>query len=238
MDDKAEVVAEFYEKYLPYFLEFRKHLFIILGLFILGALIGLLYSQQIFNFIVHLYNFKGVTLITTTPYQYIDLTIAIGFLSGLLVSIPYAFMRFYYFFKPALKKSEQKLIRKFAPLSLFLFIAGFSFGMWIMQMIITYFSATWSGSSINSYWDVQHFFSQIIMMSLLTGLIFQIPVLVTVLIKLHIIKRQFLVSKRRHVYVILLILAVLMPPTDIISLILLTLPLLFLFELGLLLNKH
>lgn len=238
MEEQAQSVADFYDRYKPYFFELRKQLFFIFIMFAVGCGLGFFYNQKIFNFILHLYNFKGVTVITTSPYQYIDLTLTITFLAGVLVAMPYSFIRLYYFFKPALKPSEISLITRFAPLSIGLFIVGFSFGMWIMQLIINFYSVVWTGAQVNSFWDIQHFFSQIIFTSILTGFIFQIPIAVTFFIRLNIIKKHALAAKRRYIYVLLLVIAVLLPPTDLISLIMLVLPLFFLFEFGLLLNRN
>lgn len=238
MEEKTEELTEFYIKYRPYLLELRMQLFIIIVIFIIGALIGLLNSQKIVDLILGLYNFKGVSIITTSPYQYISLTFTVSFIVGTVIALPYAFIRLFMFFRPALKPSEVKLLLSFAPLSIFLFIVGFSFGMWIMQQIINFYSGVWKGAGVNSFWDIQNFFSQILFTSFLTGMIFQVPIIVTVLIRLNIVKRSVMVKQRKYVYLCLLLVAVLLPPTDLFSLIMLTLPLFFLFEFGLLLNRH
>lgn len=238
MEEQAQSVADLYDRYKPYFFELRKQLFWVLIVFVVGCVFGFFYNQKIFNFILSLYTFKGVTVITTSPYQYIDLTLTITFLSGIIFALPYFLIKIYHFFKPALKPSEIMIIKRFAPLSIILFVLGFYFGLWIMQLIINFYSAVWTGASVSSFWDIQHFFSQVIFTALLTGFIFQIPIVVTLLIRLGIINGKTLSSKRKYVYLGLLVVAVLLPPTDIISLIMLTLPLFFLFEFGLLLNRN
>ncbi|TXG77094.1 preprotein translocase subunit TatC [Candidatus Dojkabacteria bacterium] len=238
MEEQSQALSEFYTKYRPYLLELRKSLFFIVILFFVGAVFGLFNSQKIFNFILNLYNFKDVSIVTTSPYQYISLSFTISFICGILLAAPFAFYRLFVFFKPALKPAEVNILVKFTPLSIFLFIIGFSFGMWIMQQIINFYSTAWGQVKVNSFWDVQNFFAQIIFTSFLTGIIFQIPILISVLIRLQIIKRSELIKKRKYIYVLLLITAILLPPTDLVSLIMLTLPLFFLFEFGLLLNRH
>jgi sec-independent protein translocase protein TatC len=69
------------------------------------------------------------------------------------------------------------------------------------------------------------------------ALIFQMPVIITALIKLGVVPLETITVKRREVYAGLLIFAAIMPPTDIISLIILTCAPLFLFEFALLLNR-
>ncbi len=238
MEDKSQELNELYIKYRPYLLELRLQVFIIFVIFIVGAIFGLVNSQKIVDFILGLYNFKNVSIITTSPYQYISLTFTVSFIVGIIIALPYSFIRLYLFFKPALKPTERKIILSFAPLSIFLFIVGFSFGMWIMQQIINFYSNVWTSSGVDSFWDIQNFLSQILFTSFLTGIIFQVPIIVTILIRLKIVKRSEMVKKRKYVYLGLLLVAVLLPPTDLFSLIMLTLPLFFLFEFGLLLNRH
>lgn len=238
MEDQSQALSEFYIKYKPYLIEIRMSLFWICIFFVIGGVVGLLNSQKIFTFILDLYNFNNVSIVTTSPYQYISLSFTISFICGILLAMPIAFYKFFKLFKPALKPSEIKILVTFAPLSILLFIIGFSFGMWIMQQIINFYSIAWSDVKVNSFWDIQNFFTQIIFTSFLTGIIFQIPVVISVLIRLRIVKKSELARKRKYVYVMLLFTAILLPPTDLISLILLTLPLFFLFEFGLLLNRR
>jgi sec-independent protein translocase protein TatC len=238
MDDQSQQISELYLKYKPYLFELRKS-FIFVGLFFLvGVVLGFFNSQKIFSLILNLYTFKGVSIVTTSPYQYISLSFTISILCGIIVAAPLAFYRFFVFFRPALKPNEAKLLLTFAPLSVVLFVLGFSFGIWVMQLIINFYSVVWKDVRVNSFWDIQNFFAQIIFTSFLTGLIFQIPVVISALIRLNIIRRSELIKRRKYIYFFLLIVAVLLPPTDIVSLILLSLPLFFLFEFGLLLNRH
>ena len=237
MEERAETLNNFVEQYKPYFSQLRKDLFFTGILFAVGLTIGFIYSQKIITFILNAYSFKGVSIMTTSPYQYIDVTLSTSFFCGLVVALPYALLRLFIFFKPALTKKETKLLTTFIPISLILFMTGFAFGTWIIQLIISFYSSAWAGANVNTLWDIQHFFSQVILMSVLTGFIFQIPIVVTFLIRLNIVKKQTFIQKRRFIYVFLLITAVLLPPTDIFSLVMLTLPLFFLFEFGLLLNR-
>lgn len=227
----------FIEKYQPYFFELRNHIVVTAILFGVGALIGVMFTQNILGMILKLFHFNGISVITTSPYQFIDISMSISLVTGIFLASPYAMFRLYFFVKPALKKTEQHFILSFLPLSFALFAAGFAFGLWIMQLVINLYTQLNSGYSIGSFWDVQHFLSQIFFTSFLTGIVFQIPIVVSALIRLHIISREQFASKRKIAYTVLLIIAILLPSTDLLSLVLETLPLFFLFELGLLLNR-
>lgn len=236
MDQDRDTLQEILDTYQPYFFELRKHIAVTAVLFVVGCIGGLLSSQYILGMILKIYHFNGISIITTSPYQFIDISFSISFLAGLVVSSPYALLRLYLFMKPALKKSERRFIISFLPLSFGLFAGGFAFGLWIMQLVINLYSHINSSFSINSFWDVQRFLSQIFFTSFLTGFVFQIPIVMSALMRLHLVTYQQFSSKRKIVYAALFFIAILLPTTDILSLVLETLPLFFLFELGLLLN--
>ncbi len=123
------------------------------------------------------------------------------------------------------------------PISLVLFIAGFAFGTWVMQFVISIYADTTSTFNVSNIWDVSHFFAQMIIMGLCLGVVFELPVLLTVLLKLKVITKKQVADNRKLVYAGILILAAVLPPNDIFSLTIITVVPLFLFELTLLLNQ-
>jgi sec-independent protein translocase protein TatC len=88
-----------------------------------------------------------------------------------------------------------------------------------------------------NYWDINTFISQIVLTSSLLGLLFLFPLVITFLIKLKVISVNFLKSKRRHAVVVIFIVVSLLPPTDGLSLILMAVPLMLIFEITVLLNR-
>ena len=74
------------------------------------------------------------------------------------------------------------------------------------------------------------------MMAVLNGLVFQLPVILTWLIRLKVISRRFLAAKRKYVYAVLIIITMFMPPQDLLSDLIIFLPLAFLFETTMLVN--
>ncbi len=230
-------IGAFIEKYQPYFYEVRIHLIITVILFVIGCVVGLFFSQNILGFLLSLFHFDGIHIVTTSPYQFIDISLTISFILGVIFATPYAVFRLYHFVRPALRTHERRFILAFFPLAIGLFAAGFYFGLWIMQLVINLYVHINSSFSISSFWDVQHFLSQILFTSFLTGIVFEIPIVISALIRLHIFSYHDFAKRRKVVYAILVVVAILLPTTDFLSLVLETLPLFFLFELGLLLNR-
>jgi sec-independent protein translocase protein TatC len=225
------------KKYLPYLQEIQKKLITLLIVILVSGVLGFIYYQKILTFILGIFNLKGITIIMSSPYQFINLAINTGIATGVIIAIPLIIFYLLGFLKPALAPKEFKLIAKLVPLALLLFVVGFGFGAWVMQFVINIYSQTALDFNVTNMWDISRFFSQTIIMGVCLGIIFELPIVITLLIKLKLVKKQTISSNRRFVYAGIVVLAALLPPNDIISLSILTLVPIFLFELALLLNK-
>ena len=141
------------------------------------------------------------------------------------------------FTKPALKESEYRLLVRMLPASIVLFIIGFIFGVWVLQYVVDLFSKTSSNLNIGNIWDLSSFMGQVIIMGVSLALVFQMPIVITSLIKLKVMKYEAIRKQRRMVYAAIIVFAALMPPTDIVALLILSLVPLGLFEITLFVNK-
>ncbi len=224
------------EKQSIYFEEIRKRLISVLIATGVGIIGGFFFSSKILMFCLKIFNFSGVNVTMTSPAQLINISIYIGILGGILMGAIVGGWQLGKFIKPAVSKKEWKTIEKILPIGIILFLAGLIFGAWVTQFVIMLYSKFSSDFNLNNIWDIQQFFSQVVMTAVLMGIVFQLPIVITGLIRLGVVKRAWLISKRRYVYALLTVFMVLLPPTDILSLILLIAPLLFLFEFALLLN--
>ena len=236
-EQTADLLRQNMVKYLPYLREAQKRMWITIGIFIIGGTLGFFGNQQILGFVMKRLNLVGINLVFTSPTQFIDLAFQTGFIVGALLAIPYLIYCVLSFVLPALRKKERGIILSLLPLSLALTVIGFAFGVWIQQFVITIYSQTTTSFNISNMWDVGRFFSQFVLMGLSMALVFQLPIVLSILLRLGVIKRSVLTSRRRIVYAAIIIFATILPPTDILSLTLIVLPLVFLFEGALLLNK-
>lgn len=225
------------KKYLPYLQEIQKKLVTLLVVILVSGVVGFLYYQKILTFILKIFNLEGITIVFSSPYQFIDLALNTGIATGVIIAFPLLIYYLLGFLKPALAPKEYRLIKNLVPLALVLFVIGFGFGAWVMQFVINIYSQTALEFDVSNIWDISRFFSQTIIMGVCLGLVFELPIIITLLIKLKIVKKETIAKNRRYVYAGIILLAALLPPNDIFSLTILTVAPLFLFELALLLNK-
>lgn len=223
---------------MPYLLEIRKRLLFIIAIFLVAAVIGFIYFEPIIKTVIKFYNLKGLNIVFTSPFQYINLSISTAIAVGLFAAFPLIVFQVVSFLKPALRGNEYKLLLYSIPASIFLFICGFAFGSWIEKLLISVFSYQATSLNVQNLWDIENFIENIFMTSLLMGFLFQFPIILTPLIRLKVIKYQKLVDYRTTVHLALMILVILLPGTDILTDLFQYIPLAFLFEITLLLNKN
>ena len=234
---EPSAVDDAVKKYLPYLKEIQKKLITLLIVILISGVSGFLYYQKILTFVLGVFNLEGITIVLSSPYQFIDLAVNTGIATGVVIAFPLLIYYLLGFLKPALAPKEFKLIARLVPLALVLFVIGFGFGAWVMQFVIDIYSQTALDFNVSNIWDISRFFSQTIIMGLCLALMFELPIIITLLIKLKLVKKNSIAKNRRFVYAGIVLMAALLPPNDVISLSILTIVPLFLFELALLLNK-
>lgn len=223
--------------YFPFLMEARRRLLFTFSVFLIASILGFFYYEPIIRLVISLINLEGVNIVFTSPFQFVNLAISSAFLVGIIVSFPLIIIQVLFFLRPALRPREFRLIISLLPLILLLFIFGFIFGFFIMRYVINLFYVKSLELDIGNLLDISSLLSQILMTSSLMGLAFQYPIVLTLLFRFKVVKMKTIERQRPFVYLIILIFAAFLPPTDILSLALLSLPLAILFETTLILNR-
>ncbi|MBP9817234.1 twin-arginine translocase subunit TatC [Candidatus Shapirobacteria bacterium] len=224
--------------FLAYWAEIRRRLLSVLVSFGVGVATGVVNYERIVKWLMQGFNLQNVNVVLTSPYQFFNVAVSISLACGIAVATPFLVYQLIQFVKPALRNKEYLLLVRLLPLSMFLFVAGFLFGGWVLQMVINIYSQTTKDFNIGNLWDIEGFLTQIVIMGISMSIVFQLPIVLTGLIKLKVLNRRQLEEKRRYVYAVLIIFDVLLPPTDILSMAIIFVPLLMLFEGTLLLNRE
>jgi len=137
------------------------------------------------------------------------------------------------FIKPGLYQNEKNLSRGAVFFVTLLFITGILFGYYVVAPISINFLTNFTlDDSILNEIDLSSYVSTVVMLVLACGIMFQLPVVVYFLTKAGIITPEFLRTYRKHAIVVILVISALITPPDVISQILMCLPLLFLYEVS------
>ncbi len=153
--------------------------------------------------------------------------------AGFVCAFPYVFWEIWRFIKPALHGSEKKYSRGVVFYTSLLFILGVLFGYYAVAPLSVQFLGNYQVSSqVVNQINLNSFISTVTTVCLANGIVFLLPILIYFLSKLGLISPEFLRQYRKHSLVILMILAAIITPPDIMSLILVTFPLMLLYELS------
>ncbi len=162
----------------------------------------------------------------------------ISFLLGLILAIPYVFWEIWRFVKPGLYEKEQKASRGAVLICSFLFTLGVLFGYFVISPFAISFLTGYQLPGVESTPALGSYISYMLMFTIPTGLIFQLPVAAHVLTNIGLISSSFLKEYRRHAAVVIVIVAAIITPPDAFSQILIALPLFGLYEISIVVSKR
>lgn len=232
-----KTVDEAINKYYPFLMEIRKRVFFVVSVFLVGALIGFFFYERLINLVIRMLYLPGLNIVVTSPFQFLNFAMSTAMMVGLVVAFPLIIYQVLSFLKPALTDVEFKKFILLIPFSMLLFAVGFVYGAIMMRYVIFLFFEKSVELALGNVLDITMLVSKIITTSVLMGIAFQFPIVLTLLMRLNILKYNDVAKQRALAWVVALFFAAFMPPTDILSLLLLTLPLVLLFEFTLLLNR-
>lgn len=232
-----EGLKQKFSEYFQYIDDIRRRAYALIILFLIFFTVGFFCASRILGLIIELIKVQNVTIVTTSPFQFINLSMSVGMFAALILCLPIAVFQLYGFLKDGLNKKEKRYFFILLPISLLLFLIGFGYGFAILYFCLDMIAKINVGLGVSNFWDINQFLSQIIFTAALLGLVFQFPIVLTALIKIRIIDPKFLKSKRRHAIALMFILVSLLPPTDGLSLIIMVLPLIAIYEITILVNS-
>jgi len=128
-------------------------------------------------------------------------------------------------------------VRIFGPCSLFLFFLGGIFAYFVIIPISIHFLLSFSTPSIVPMITIKSYVSFVVTMLLAFGVVFELPLVLMFLTKIGVATPAFLVQKRKYAVVIILIVSAFITPPDCVTQILMALPLIVLYEAGIIISK-
>ena len=157
-------------------------------------------------------------------------------MGGIVIAFPYIFYQIWSFIKPGLKERELKVAKGTVFYTTVLFFLGILFGYFIIApLTIQFFGSFQLSAQIKNDFTVSSYMAIVLSTIFFTGLLFLIPVVMYFLAKLDIVTPMLLRKYRRHAVVAILILAALITPPNLISQIIVAIPIIILYEISILL---
>ena len=159
-------------------------------------------------------------------------------LSGFIIAFPYVIYEFWKFISPGLYDKEKKSARGFIFISSILFFIGVLFGYYIVAPLSINFLGTYSVSNqIFNDFDLSSYIGLVRASVLASGIIFELPIIIYFLTKVGIVSPEFLKKNRKISLVLVLSLSAIITPPDIASQIIVSIPILILYEISIIISK-
>ncbi len=179
----------------------------------------------------------GAKLLSTGVVAPFMVPLKLTLFCAFVLALPYVLYQFWAYIAPALYKREKRLALPVIVSSVVMFAIGMAYCYFVVFRMVFQFIAGFSPDAVNFAPDIDSYFSFVITMFFAFGLTFEVPILVVVLDRVGVASAQKLVRIRPYVIVGAFVVAAIFTPPDVLSQLLLALPLVVLYELGIILVK-
>ncbi len=176
-----------------------------------------------------------VKMQSTTMGGQFGYAMMMSMIGGVVLAFPFIFYQIWSFVKPGLKSNERTVVKGIVFYVSLLFFLGIGFGYFVVApMCVQFFGTYQISKSIDNIFTINSYMSTIISTVFYSGLLFLLPVVAYLFAKLGIITPAFLRKYRKHAIVGVLILAAVITPPDLISQVIVSIPIVMLYEISIL----
>lgn len=227
--------------FLDHFFIFKKLLLRVIIIFSVLFAFFFYYHQALYEFfsdpLLKGINLFGGEIIATQLLSTFIVPMKLSFLSAFYLTFPYLISELWFFVKPGLHEQEKKFTKKIFLISTILIFTAFAFCFYLVFPEIINFFMNFAPEGLNLKIDINFYLELLVNLIFAFTIAFQIPIIVIFLVKLKVLNITKIKKARPYLYVSSFVLAALLTPPDVLSQIFLALPMILLFELGLILSR-
>lgn len=207
---------------------------------ILGSILAYFFSEASFSIITYPFTevFPDGSLVGTAPASAFVLKLKVAIFVGILIATPVIAYHIWRFVAPALYQKEKSILIILVGITTVLFLCGAFFAhSLILPFALRYFFEQYQSIDLSPVVSLDSYLSLVIRIAIGFGIVFQLPLLSLILARLGLIDVAFLLRYFRHACVVMFVVAAVLTPPDIISQVLLAIPLLLLYGLSIVVVK-
>jgi len=228
---RADVEMSFFE----HLEELRKRLIAVAVVILVASVICFAFVNRILDFLTA--QADNLELIYTTPAEAFMSQMRLAFTAGVLITLPFTLYQILAFIMPALRETEKKSVIFLLISMIFLFFLGISFGYYIVFPYALTFFLGFAREGLLPLFTISRYISFVVSFLVAFGVVFQVPLIFWFLGHLSLISSNFLRVNRKYAVLIIAIISAVITPPDVFSQILMIVPLMVLYEIGLLLVR-
>jgi len=209
--------------------ELRNRILIALGSLIPGFLLAFAFHEDLINWLkaplpddVHF-----VTLGVAEPFT---TSVKISFYAAIAIALPVVLYQLWAFLAPAVEEHVQRVVSTFVVIATGLFAGGVAFGYFVVMPPAIHFLVNFDTGIYEQQVRASYYLSFVSLLLLAMGIVFELPIFILALVRLRVLSSAKLRRNRRIGYVLMLVIAILLPSVDPVSLAFEAVPLIALFE--------
>ncbi|MDH5501387.1 MAG: twin-arginine translocase subunit TatC [Gammaproteobacteria bacterium] len=236
-DKEEETLAE--GTLMSHLVELRNRLFIVFGS-VFGVFMVLFpFSKYIFDIASEPLRavLPGGQLIATGTASPVIATLKLSFYLSLIIAMPIVLYQLWAFVAPGLYKKEKRFAFPLLATSIALFYAGLAFAYFVVFPMIFRFLVAFTPDSVSYMPDITDYIGFVMMLVLVFGFAFETPVATVLLVWTGLTTVEKLISSRPYVFLGAFVVGMLLTPPDVVSQIMLAVPVYLLYELGIIMAK-
>ena len=223
------------DEFAEHFSDFTSIFKRIVPVFIIVFGVLFLYSGNILEF---LQLDLGVDLHGLTPYEILVARLSLSAYIAVFVLYPYFGFELLRFLRPGLTGVEYRYLRNYLPVSYILFVVGCLFSYFVVfSTAVSLLQLYTSAAGASAVWSISSTILFGVQLSVLCGVMFQVPVVAALLTQLGLIDYKGLKGFRSNFVLIVLVLSALVTPPDLVTLLLVSVPLMFLYEVSIWISR-
>lgn len=229
MDERALPITE-------HLAELRRRIGIALAAILLASILAYNFSEQIFGFLLapatDALAARGSKLQAIAPTEIFVSYLKCSLLAGFVLTLPVSFWQLWAFVAPGLYDSEKRAILPFVLSSSLLFVLGAAFGHTFVFPVMFQFLNSWDNDWVVSAWTLREVFGLTTQLILAFGVIFELPIFVFFLSISGIVTARQLLGGTRYAIVASFIVGAILTPPDVVSQVLMSVPMVVLYLVG------
>lgn len=224
------------DSFRDHVIELRNRFFRIMLVLIVASAISFYFSSEI---LVWLQNDLAIEVHALHAFEVFYTQIMIAAILGFFISIPYTFYEILKFLKPGLKDHEYKVMRNYLPLGIILFLFGAAFAYtFVIKAAFSFFQTIGAGAEVPAVWGLRNTLGFAMKISGFVGIFFQLPIVSLILGKAGIINAEMMRKYRNYFIIGVLLSSAMFTPPDLITQVLITLPVIVLYQVSIYLVKR
>ena len=221
---------------MEHIMALRKVLVISAYAIAIGTVIGWFVSDPAFAYLASpVTRLKNITFITTTPMEPILVKLKLSMGIGVILALPVIMWQIWSFVLPALKQNERKYLYMIVPSSVFLFLSGAALCFYLVMPIgVKFLLYVGAGGMLSTPFVTKTSYLTFIFTFLVSfGIVFQLPIVLLILIRIGVLSPKTLAKKRRWaILIIIIVVAIVSPSPDLLTQVLMAVPMYMLFEVS------